>query len=399
MTAPREDDPLSERRSPSFPTGRGSGTRLRASVRWLGPPVAVWAFALTAVTASAAAFGYAPFDSGTWSRWDSGLYLEIAERGYTFFPCQPPFDQGTWCGNAGWFPAFPWLVGGLHWLGLPLRGSAVALSWFCICATIVLLWTILGRRVSVATFGALLYAAFAPGQVYDYAIFPLSLLALSTTAHLWLLSRDRFVAAGLAGAVAALSYPVGALLVPVSAIWLLAGRTPPLLERLRRTAWASGLTLAGLAVLPVDHVLETGRWNAYILVQDHYHHTLQNPFVAAWNSFHLDVLQRSSPFTLANAPAIQSLIVLVVLVAVAGSAVVHRRSLDRLDTLVMLWAVATWLFPLTQANLSQQRSQAALLPLTLLARRLPPVLLVALVIAAAVIAVMMEKLFLQGVLV
>jgi hypothetical protein len=398
MRAPREDDPISESWRRSSRTGSGWNTRLRASERWLGPPLAVWAVALTGVTASAGAFGYAPFDSGAWSRWDSGLYLEIAERGYTFFPCQPPFDQGTWCGNAGWFPAFPWLVGGLHWLGLPLRGSAVALSWFCIGATIVLLWTILGRGASVATIGALLYAAFAPGQVYDYAIFPLSLLALFTTAHLWLLSRDRFVVAGLAGAVAALSYPLGVLLVPVSAIWLLAGRTPPLRERLRRTAWASGLTLAGLAVLPVDQALETGRWNAYLLVQDHYRHTLQNPFVAAWDSFHLGALGRGSPFTLANAPAIQSLIVLVVLVAVAGSVVVRRHSVDRLDVLILLWAVATWLFPLTQANLSQQRGQAALLPLALLVRRLPSALLVVLVIASAVMAIVMEKLFLQGVL-
>ncbi len=388
-----------ERRRRWSLTRNGPDTRPRAFVRTLAPPLAVWAAALTGVTASAAAFGYRPLNSGTWSRWDSGLYLEIAERGYTFFPCQPPFDQGTWCGNAGWFPAFPWLVGGLHRLGLPLRGSAVALSWLFIGATIALLWTIFGRRASVATIGALFYAAFAPGQVYDYAIFPLSLLALCTTAHLWLLTRDRFVAAGLVGAVAALSYPLGALLAPVSAIWLLAARGHRLRERLRRTAWASGLTLAGLAVLPVDQVLETGRWNAYVLVQDHYHHTLQNPFVAAWSSFHLHgLLQRSPHLTLADAPAIQSLIVFVVLVAVAAWAVVHRRSVGRLDALVMLWAVATWLFPLMQANLSEQRGQAALLPLSLLVRRLPPVLLVGLVLASVVVAILMEKLFLKGVL-
>src|SRR6476646_2846783 len=270
MRARREHDPRLEWWRRSSRTSNGPETQLRAFVRTSVPPLAVWGAALTGVTLSAAAFGYGPFDSGTWSRCDSGLYLEIAERGYTFFPCpHPPFDQATWCGNAGWFPAYPWLVGGLHTLGLPLRGSAVALSWFCIGATIALLWTIFGRRASVATIGALLYAAFAPGQVYDYAIFPLSLLALCTTAHLWLLTRDRFVAAGLVGAIAALSYPLGALLVPVSAIWLLAARGHRLRERLRRTACASGLTLAGLAVLPVDQVLETGRWNAYMLVQGH----------------------------------------------------------------------------------------------------------------------------------
>jgi len=349
---------------------------------------------------SAAIFGYAPFDSGTWARWDSGLYLDIAEHGYTLFPCpQPTFDQGTWCGNAGWFPAYPWLVSSLHWLGLPLRGSAVALSWICIFATIALLWTIFGRRASVATIAALLYAAFAPGQIYDYAVFPLSLLALATTACLWLLSRDRFVAAGIAGAVAALSYPLGVLLVPISAIWLLARRTPPLRERLRRIAWASGLMLAGFAVLPIDQYVETSHWNAYILVQDHYHHTLQNPFVAAWHSFHLQALEHSSPLTVANAPAIQSLIVLILLVSVAVSAAVRRDSLDRLETLVLLWAAVTWVFPLMQANLSQQRGQAALLPLALLARRLPRALLITLVIASAAVAIMMEKLFLHGVLV
>jgi Gpi18-like mannosyltransferase len=185
------------------------------------------------VVTVAAVLGYNPLDSSTWSRWDSGLYEDIARDGYALLPCEE--EPQKWCGDAGWFPLYSWVVGVLHQLGLPLRGTAVVVSWLFAGATIVLLWaTFLERRTGAAAAAALFYAAFSPGQIYHYAVFPLSLLAFATVACLWLLYRERAVAAGVAGAVAALSYPAGVLLVPVCVVWLVTQTSHPLGERLRR---------------------------------------------------------------------------------------------------------------------------------------------------------------------
>src|SRR5206468_626118 len=182
------------------------------------PPLVVWAAAAGSLTAAANAFSYAPLASTTWARWDSGQYEQIARSGYVLFRC--PGD-GRGCGDAAWFPAYPWLVRALHLFGLPVLGTAVVVSWSFAAATLFLLWrTFLERRVRAAALGALLYAAFAPGQVYDYAVFPQAMLAFWTLAHLWLLHRGRWLAAGACGAVAVLSYPAGVLLIPVSAVWL-----------------------------------------------------------------------------------------------------------------------------------------------------------------------------------
>jgi hypothetical protein len=363
--------------------------------RLAGPPLVIWAATATTVAVAAKAFGYAPFHGSTWARWDSTHYLTIAQGGYEFFRCPVDYPFPGWCGNAGWFPAYSWLVGGLHQLGLPLRGSAAAVSWVFAAGTLVLLWnTFFGRRRSPATLGALVYAAFAPGQVYDYAIFPLSLLAFFTVAHLWFLHRGRWIAAGVAGAIAALSYPLGVLLVPVSAAWLLIDRRVALRVRLRRVVIASGLTLTGVIVLAVDQKLETGRWNAYTLVQDKYGHHFQNAIAATRDS--LRPLVHGSPFELSKAPAWQTALVTLALGLVVLWALRHRRSLDRVDALILLWAIPTWAVPLSQAAVSIQRSQAALLPLAIAVRRLPRRVMLALVVLAVLIALAMEKLFLQG---
>src|SRR5262249_28583518 len=171
---------------------------------------------------------------------------------------------------------FPWLVGALHVVGLPLRGTAAIVAWLLAGGTVVVLWaTFFERRTDAAAVAALVYAAFAPGQIYHYAVFPLSLYALAAVACLWLVYRGRFVLGGLAGAVAALAYPAGLLLAPVLAVWLLAQRAVPWNERFRRVGIAAGLVVAAAWVLVLDQWLETGHWNAYLLVQEKYEHEWQ----------------------------------------------------------------------------------------------------------------------------
>jgi hypothetical protein len=242
--------------------------------------------------------------------------------------------------------------------------------------------------------GALVYAAWAPGQIYDYSIFPMSVLAFFTVAHLWLLHRGRYVAAGLTGAAAALSYPIGVLVVPVSAVWLLGQRASPLVDRLRQVACTSGIALGGVGILVLDQRLETGHWNAFQLVQDKYHHNLQNPIAATWNLLH--PLLHGSPFHYVKGPPLQTAVVTGLLLVLLLSAATQWRSLGRRDALILLWAIVTWAVPLSQAALSIQRSQAALLPLAVLVPKLPRPLQIGLIVASVGVAVAMENLFFHG---
>jgi 4-amino-4-deoxy-L-arabinose transferase-like glycosyltransferase len=335
----------------------------------------------------------------TWERWDSTLYLDIAENGYTLTPC--PDRPSQWCGNAGWFPLYPWVIGALHRLGLPLRGTAVALSWLFAGATLSLLWrTFLARTAAAAAgsgaaaVGALAYAAFAPGQIYGYAVFPLSMLAFFTVAHLWCLWRERFVLAGLAGAAAALSYPIGVLLAPVAAIWLLSDRSVPWWARVRRAAVASGLIAAGFALLLLVQWAQTGRWDAYFLVHEKYAHGFDNPLASVWNDVHY--FFEGWGLILDQVPRIQTVFVAVVLVSVLVAMAMRRATWTRLHLLLVLWAVVTWAFPLTQANISPYRAHAALLPLAVLVRDLPRPLRYGFVAGAVALSVPMASLYLQG---
>ncbi|MGH9224688.1 MAG: hypothetical protein ACRD2W_13130 [Acidimicrobiales bacterium] len=308
----------------------------------------------------------------------------------------PCADQpSNWCGNAGWFPLYPWTLGLLHRLGVPLGFSAAAVSWLFAGATLLLLWrTFLQRGRSAAAIGALLYAAFAPGQVYGYASFPLSMLAFFTVLHLWALWRERFVVAGLAGAAAALSYPIGVLLVAISALWLLSDREVAWRVRLLRVATASGLTLAGCLLLLVVQRSETGHWDAYLLVHEKYDHGFRNPLSAFWRLIH--PLVNGSVWWIENAPAAQTFLVALVLLAVVVTVATRRAARTRLHLLLVVWAVITWAFPLTQGNLSPARAHAALLPLALLVRELPPPLLYAIVVVATALSLPMTALYLQG---
>jgi hypothetical protein len=379
-----------------------SSTHRRADaavlVRW-SPALVAWLAATTVIVVTCVVEGWPPFDAQkTWSRADSGLYLDIARHGYSLFVCPPGVLPG-WCGNAGWFPAYPWVTGALGALGAPTAGAALAVSWSTYLATLMLVWWALPSRTSRAAAGvALVYAAFSPGVVYRYAVFPLALLTLATVAFLALLQRERWLAGGLAAAAGLLTYPIGLVAAPAGAVWLLAHRSVPMRERARRVVLIAYPSLVALWVLVFDQWLETGHWNAYLLAQRKYDHRLQDPFHVIVHARHR-VFDHGPIFTLTKSLALQTLLVSFVLLCVLIELVIRRGPFAGADALVAIWAVMAWAMPISETNVATYRGEAALLPLALLVRRLPRPLGVAITIAAAVLAVSMTKLYLRDYLV
>jgi len=325
--------------------------------RWGAPLLALLAARL--VTAAAALWaGVDPLQSGSWVRFDSYLYLDIARQGYTLLPCPPEskYAAWQWCGNAGWFPLYAWL-----WPH-PLA------SLLFDAAALLVLWRYLLAEQDGWALGL---AALFPGCIYRQAVFPISLFLLCALAYLAALERGRDRLAAPLGALAAMSYSTGFLLAPVALAW-------------RRRLWPALGVCAGVAIVLAVMRIQTGSWSAYRLIQAKYdfHFAPQDALFARLKPLVNPRYRNAS--TLATAA--QTALVLALLAASLAS--FRRRPL------LALYCCAYWLLPLCLGGrISLHRAEGLLMPMVaLVSPRARPWLLA----AAAPIAFATSVAFFRG---
>lgn len=161
---------------------------------------------------------------GPLEAWDAHYYLVIALHGY---PTVAPLTQGHLAYSAAGFePVFPAFIRLFAVTGLPVEGAALVVSLIAGAAATLLVWR-LGRALGGEALGvssAVLFATF-PGMGVDWGIFYSESVGLAlVAAALLLMLRQRWVWAGLAGALASATSPlalplaVGALVAAVGAL-------------------------------------------------------------------------------------------------------------------------------------------------------------------------------------
>ncbi len=394
-----------ERQSESESVGESTqgpkwGRRL---ARWLLPPLLAFLLVQGMLLGAASAVGRQYLDPSMRAIWDGGQYIIIAKSGYTLGHCDPhrtPFEATDWCGHAGWFPLYPALLHVGHSLtGWDFAAIGWGLSELLALGVLLLVWWLLGATVTVANLSCLGLAAVFPGSIYDHAIFPISLCTFASLACLGMVVRERWLLAGLAGAVAAAAYPLGAALALVVGVWLLVLGRGRLRTRLPRAAAAGGLALAGLALVGWVMQRTVGHWNAYLLVQRSYGNGVHNPVTIFRNNlvtprlWHLSPEPVVSRLQLPHAPQVE-LVLVVVLVGLALWATLRRRPLVRADFAFALFMLVVWLAPLVAGGrVSQYRQYALLLPAVVLLRDLPRALQLGLLGVATLCTFAMAMLF------
>jgi hypothetical protein len=356
--------------------------------------VGCWVAVTAAIVGVATAAGYDPLSIGTWKRWDSNTYLRLVTEGYSLARCAD--DPGNWCGTAGWFPAYPSLVRLLAAPGLPVGLTGLVVSWLFALATGVLLARTFLRDLSVAAAsGALLFAAFMPGAIYQHTVFPLSMLDFFSLLSIWWLGRGRWALGGLAAAIVGASYHLGVLLVPIVTIYALTVAAPSVRERLRRGAVVGGLAALGPIVTVALMWGQTGAPNAFFLLQARYHHDLGLPTGPATDALRELAI---SPFGLALVPSLQVLFVTLLLVAAAWQ-FARRRHATSVEWLLLAAAASFWFVSMAQANVGLYRTAATLAPLVPLVARFPGWLLATACACAVGLALPITVLFLQSTIV
>jgi hypothetical protein len=143
-----------------------------------------------------------------WSRWDSGYFLEIAQKGWG--------NDGT----AAFYPVYPSLIGllGLITPQYTLFGLIISLA-ACLVA-FELLWRIAKERLGSDTGAerAVLYLAVTPMAVFLGAVYSESTYLAITLAAFLLAERKRWALASSAAALALLTRPTGVAVVAAVAI-------------------------------------------------------------------------------------------------------------------------------------------------------------------------------------
>jgi hypothetical protein len=346
---------------------------VKRAARALLPPLAAFLLARSLLVAVSAGTERPPWSAGAWSGPDSAHYLAIAKNGYSLFPCGSDDSPPGHCGNAGWMPLYPWLMRPLLWARVASpRWIAAGVAAVCAFAALLVLWTLFLSSWPRNGPLALTVAAFLPGQVYLHGAFPMGLLVAAALVSLHAALRGRWALAGAAGAAASLSHSLGWLLAPILLAWGVtagvAGSGPAEAGRARRGALlAAALTGAGLLLLFALHQATLGAWDAYLRVQGAYGHRAANPAATWWEA----VRPLAAPGEAGDkAPAAQAVVTAILAGAAAGEALRRR---GRESGLVALYVVVMWLVPLgLGGTVSVYRTDVALLPGMILARRAPP---------------------------
>jgi hypothetical protein len=344
--------------------------------------------------AAAASVGFDAWRASSWRRWDSGHYLDIARKGYEYFSCARvggrPQDV---CGNAAWFPLYPWLLRPLLALGIAPEAAGAVVSGAGALAFLVAFWNAFLIRRGVKGLLVLGLAAVFPGAVYQHAVFPTSvaLLCLVLAGHA--VSQGAWARAGLFGGLLSLSYVTGILIAPVQALVALV-RT----RAFRPALLAGGLAALGLVAVMALHQLTLGHWDAFYWVHRKGFPAMARPLQAFWDIIWPATDPSSDPR--ARVVAAQALTVAGLLALSLATAFATRRRSDPVRLWAVLTTLAFWSAPLIIGRgVSLYRSDALVLPVLLLLIELPALLLAPILVWLSVLAYGMAQLFFTGYLV
>ena len=148
--------------------------------------------------------------------------------------------------------------------------------------------------------------------------------------------------------------------------------------------------------------LSVGKWNAYFISErEEYGVRTHNPLDFLIARYHQLLHPSSSALrSITQQGALATLLVVVAIVVTVPALIRARRAANLTDLALLGTACIAWLIPYVGAGaLSIYRSEACLIVLVPLLRRLPVWTIAALAVAAAVVAFKMAPLFFSGALV
>lgn len=350
------------------------------------------AFWILPIVVYLAAFGFAQYIALAgnchgwwevcWSRQDSGLYLEISEKGHTLYHCgvENNYEEGSdkWCGNAGWAPFYPLLIYIIHQLsGLPNPVIGILLThFFFICFLFLVAKMLNIQDFRFKNLLTLLLCGIFPGGFYFFSIFPLSLLVLLLTIIFYsMLNQTKWYTA-VAAFLLPLTYSSAVILLfcfGVYTLYLFLRKPQDNIalkfnERLKQVFNLSSdvnkilrfvllPAFFGLITLYLYDYFTTGYWNAMYMVQSKYGHLLYSPFKHL--GIHFKMLREHWPQPIAWID-LQNIVGFILMPFLAAA---MYKSKSKIAVLLMIYVLVMWYIPFSIGiNVSLYRGITLLAP-------------------------------------
>ncbi len=198
------------------------------------------------------------------TRWDSHWYIQIARSGYA---AGIPRGHGNAAQvNLGFFPLLPMLIRLTHWatsLSYPTSGETVG----TICgagAAVAVWWLVRDRYGDMVATRTTTLIFFSPAAVVFSLVYTEGIVIMLVSLTLLALSRHRWIAAGVAAALATACDPVAsAVILPCVVAAYAAWRS----HRDARAWWAPALAPLGIGTFFIYLWAHTGSPFSWYLAQ------------------------------------------------------------------------------------------------------------------------------------
>jgi Gpi18-like mannosyltransferase len=206
-----------------------------------------------------------------WDRWDASHYLYLATHGYS--------ATGDARNLIAFFPLYPAVISAVAALGLPARIAALLVSNVAgVVAAIVLYELARTDDGEHAAFRAAAFFTVFPTAYFLMVGYTEALFCALAFGAVLCARRQRWVAAGMLGGLAAAARLTGLALLPMIVIELFAAR------RVLRPVWQAVVPvlviLLGFATYLTTNLVVLGSPIAFIAVQrEHWSHSLAAPWV------------------------------------------------------------------------------------------------------------------------
>jgi len=315
---------------------------------------------------------YNYFNPENWARFDSWLYLQIADTGYEIFPCAGhfgyPADATEICGNCGWFPGYPLLI---SFFGLFFKNTLIIAGLLSKIFHLLSLYMLIGitnmQIFSLKNILILTIAAFSFSFVYFNAIFPISaLLFFSLSAFYFYLKNNSWVT-GLFCFLSSAFYPVGILLSAVFALSILLKINLSLKKRITSLMIPATMGLLGFVFVLLFFQITVNDWAAFFKVQAKYGHGYNFPLVSMVSFFQKKPL--FSNVTIESFVQYQSLLIIMGYTLLSIIFFYKRMYTNDFSLWVYIFISVFFLFSWSiEGDLSRYRQEALLMPFVLLVK-------------------------------